>query len=129
MAQGIEVIVHGVKELEASFIKTAGTVDPVVGKALRELAKPVQSSAQELSVVNVSQIQEGAKDWSRMKIGRKRTMVYVAERQKTTGLGTPRPNLLPLMMDRALRPALQQHKGAIDAGVALQIELMLRREF
>lgn len=124
-----DVIVHGAKEVEKAFADVATKVDPAIGKALREIAKPVQQDAQNLSVAAFSQIGTGAGSWSRMRIGRKRVSVYVAERQHGHhGAGT-RPNFYPRMMNEAMLPALERHRGEITAAVALAVEKINREEF
>jgi len=121
-------ITKGFHEVEAAFTETAFRVDPVVGKALRQLAKPVQRSAQDLAVANMSNIGTGSSSWSRMRVGRKRVEVYVVEKQHSQG-GDPRSGFLPRIMDTALRPALEMHRGEIHAGVDAALALMLKENF
>jgi hypothetical protein len=123
-----EVIVHGAKEVEKAFADVAVKVDPAIGSALRAIAKPVQTDAQTLSMAAMSQIGSSPRSWSRMRIGRKRFGVYVAERQHGSG-GATRANLYPRMMNEAMLPALERHRGEINAALALTIEKVNRSEF
>ena len=123
--QPFQVVVHGAREVEAAFTKLDLSVDPVTGKALRAMAVPVRNEAQELAVTNIGNMGPGA-PWSRLKIGRRRTMVYIAERQKRQPTGSPRTNLWNLMMGQALIPALQHHEREIKAAVAAEIDRLCR---
>ena len=52
-----------------------------------------------------------------MRVGITRTLVYVAPRQRGAGRGrggSHRPNLAPLLMDKAMQPALDQHASEIE---------------
>jgi hypothetical protein len=87
-----------------------------VRAGLRQVAEPVQRGAEELARANISKI---GPRWSKMRVGVTRDLVYVAPRQRGTrgGGANPRrrPNLAPLLMDRAMQPALDQHAGEIEA--------------
>src|SRR5215471_4305708 len=101
MAGNIQFVVHGTREVEKAFANVAVKVDPALGAQLRAIAKPVQQDAQNLAVANIRNI---GPNWSKMKIGRRRLNVYVAERQHGKS-GQTRANLFGLLMDRALVPA------------------------
>jgi hypothetical protein len=118
-----EVIVRGIHELETAFANTAVRVDPVLGKALRELAKPVQQQAQSLALGtgNVGPV------WSRMRIGRRRLDVFIAEKERGSKVSwRKRPNLFPLLMSHALNPALEQNRAAIQMGAEKVIANLCR---
>jgi hypothetical protein len=108
MTGNLEVVVHGVKETIAAFEDVKVRVDPATGKALTAAAVPIRKTAEELAVEKIANI---GPQWSRFKVGRKRTGVYIAERQKRSSQGSPRPNLSNLLMSRALIPAFQLHEA------------------
>lgn len=113
-----QVVIHGVKELNAAFDDVATKVDPELGKALRTVAKPVKDTAQSLSGQAI-----GGGPWSRARIKRKKLTVYVAPTQRGTKVPwRKRPNLNTLLMTRAYLPALKQHQGAIERGVSKVID-------
>jgi len=127
MAEGFHLVVKGVEDVNKAFTKISTKVDPAIGKELREIAKPVQQTAQSLAVANISQVGGSGRSWSRMRIGRKKVMVYVAERQHGSG-GSPRPNFFPLIMREALEPALDTHRSAVRMAISNVLDKLIRRE-
>ncbi len=114
------VIVHGARELEAAFEEVKVKVDPVVGKTLSAAGRKVRDSAQTFAVANITNI---GPTWSRMKSGRRGTMVYVAGKAHSSG-GSPRPNLSPLLFNQALLPAARANEEATVGAVEASLEIL-----
>ncbi len=115
-----KVIVHGARELEAAFEEVKVRVDPDVGKTLSAAGRVVRDAAQDLAVANISNI---GGPWSRMKSGRRGTMVYVAGKQHSSG-GSPRPNLSPLLFNQALLPAARANDENTTRAVEAALQLL-----
>jgi hypothetical protein len=111
------VRVQGLHELQAALAKADRQTRLGVRAGLRQVAEPVQRGAEDLAQANIHRI--GSR-WSRMRVGITRDLVYVAPRQRGSRGRRPssRPNLAPLLMDRAMQPALDQHAGEIEARFA-----------
>ena len=109
------VRVEGLHELQAALAKADRETRLGVRGGLRKIAEPVQRGAEELARANITRI---GPRWSRMRVGITRDLVYVAPRERGTRgrSGKHRPNLAPLLMDRAMQPALDQHTAEIEAG-------------
>jgi len=118
------VIVHGAAELEAAFEEVKVRVDPDVGKTLSAAGRRVRDTAQQLAVSNISNIGPA---WSRMKSGRRGTMVYVAGKQHASG-GSPRPNLSPLLFNQALLPAARANEEGTHAAVEAALEILFAQK-
>ncbi len=117
---GFKVIVRGATELEAAFEDVKVRVDPDVGKTLSVAGRRVRDAAQRLAVANISNI---GPLWSRMKSGRRGTMVYVAGAQHAHG-GSARPNLSPLLFNQALLPAARENEQETRAAVEAALEVL-----
>ncbi len=115
-----KVIVRGVRELEAALDDVKVKVDPTVGKVLTAAGRTVRDSAQQFAESNISNI---GPQWSRMKSGRRGTMVYVSGKQHASG-GSGRPNLSPLLFNEALLPAVRANEEATIHAVSAAIELL-----
>jgi hypothetical protein len=118
-----QVIVHGAHELEAAFENVKVEVDPAVGKVLSEAGKTIATDASINAIANIRNI---GSVWSEMKSGRRRTMVYVAEKHHRAG-GSPRPNLSPLLFNKALLPAARANDEATVAAVEVALDLLCGR--
>ncbi len=117
---GFKVIVRGALELEAAFEDVKVKVDPVVGKTLSAAGRKVRDSAQKFAVENITNI---GPQWSRMKSGRRGTMVYVASSQHNQG-GSSRPNLSPLLFNEALIPAARENEEGTHVAVEAALEVL-----
>lgn len=116
------VVVHGLREASAAFAKAAPDARRVWRSHMRAVAEPVRGEAEGFARTQIPRV--GAR-WYKMRIGVTRTLVYVAPRQRgvTTRGADPRrrPNLAPLLMGRAMEPALKRHEPEITR----QFERML----
>ena len=115
-----EIRVKGLPELERAFATMAVATRKEVKAGLRSAAEPVRTSAETNASGRI--LNMGTGRWSRMRLGSNRGMVvYVAPRARRRG-GSPRPNLAPLLLDRAMIPALGQHRDEVQAKLALAVE-------
>jgi len=110
------VAVHGLTELNRAFGRLDRGLKRELGGYLRAAAEPVRADAERLAAEGVRNIGPGD-PWSRMRVGITTRLVYVAPRER--GLKTRvddsrrRPNLAPLLLDRALEPALNQNQARV----------------
>lgn len=104
--------VRGMRELQAALALADKQVRLGVRQQMRESAEPVRRTAE---VYADSRIRKMGPPWSVMRVGVTRTRVYVAPRQRGVKRGDPasRPNVAPLLMARAMEPALQQNEPEV----------------
>lgn len=111
MAQAISV--DGLAELERAFAAADRTLRHDLDDALEEAAAPVRSDAQFLAGTAITRNPAGS-DWTRMRIGSRSSVVYVAPVERgAKGRGAQRfrrPKFKPLMLSRALEPALARNR-------------------
>jgi hypothetical protein len=104
--------------MQRAFIRADKKLSTELRGRLREAAEPVAGTAETLAE---SQIRNIGVRWSRMRVGVTRSLVYVAPRQRGVKTNARnrlrRPNLAPLLMDRAMSPALDQHTSEIVESV------------
>lgn len=114
MATGT-VSVKGLAELNRALRRTDRDMRLGVRSELREVAEPVRSQAESLAG---SEIRRIGPAWQKMRVGITTNLVYVAPKQRgVRGRGSGgrrRPNLAPLLMDRAMQPALDRNAGQIE---------------
>jgi hypothetical protein len=114
------VVVRGQRDLSRAFAKADRDTRLAWRRTLRQLAEPVRSDAEQLALQTIRNMPKSPK-WARMRTGVTQKLVYVAPRQKgTRGRGRGRrPNLADLLMDRAMQPALDRHRGDVERAVEL----------
>jgi hypothetical protein len=106
------VHVDGLADLNRALRRTDRDVRLGVRKELRGVAEPVRRTAEIRADGEIRNV-EG--DWSRMRVGITTDSVYVAPRKRGVKKGSrKRKNLAPLLMARALQPALDQHAPEIE---------------
>jgi len=118
--EGPAVVVRGQRDLSRAFAKADRDTRLRWRRTLRELAEPVRSDAEQMALTTIRNMANSPK-WARMRTGVTQKLVYVAPRQKgTRGRGrSRRPNLADLLMDRAMQPALDRHRGDVERAVEL----------
>jgi hypothetical protein len=111
------LVVEGYRPFMAALAKADRDVRLGVRTELRDVARPVQQTAQALALSRIRQMPQSPK-WAGMRIGITRNLVYVAPRQKgSRGRGPRRrPNLANLLMARAMEPALERNAARVEAG-------------
>jgi hypothetical protein len=113
VAQTGRVVIHGQKELERAFLQLRRETLAEIRPVLRELGKIVADDAERRAGSEISNI---GPRWQRMRVGVTVKAVYVVPRQrgiKQSGDPRKRPNLSPLMMNRAMQPALDAHQAEV----------------
>src|SRR5262245_14795915 len=100
------VALKGMAELSRAF-QAAGKESWVAARnGAREVAEPVRAESEMLAITRVRRMARSPQ-WARMRVGVTTRLVYVAPVKrgvKTKGLGGKhRPNLAPLLMDRAMQ--------------------------
>jgi hypothetical protein len=112
------VRVENLRDLQAGLAKLERETRLGFRHGLREVVEPVRTGAEQLAMQNIRRMPHSPQ-WSRMRIGVTRNLVYVAPRQrgvKTRGRHNfGRPNLGDLLMERAMEPALEQHAAEVEA--------------
>lgn len=104
------VYIKGLRELRAATSKYAKDVDKEIRREFADVAEPIRRDAEQNARVEIARI--GSK-WSAMRVGQTRRVVYVAPKARGVGRGVGgrrRPNLAPLLMERAMRPALERNR-------------------
>ena len=105
------VRVDGLAELNRAFRKADKALVGDLKDALEEAAQPVRRDAQSLAVSHIRRI---GPDWSRMRIGTIRGVVYVAPVERgTRNPRLARKKLAPRMLTLAMEPALARNEGLI----------------
>ncbi len=118
------VKVKGLRELNRTFKKMGVEVQKETRDQLREVGEPVRQAAEQLAAAQFRNLG----DWSQMRLGVTQKLVYVAPRQRTQGVGTPRPTLAGLLLQRAMLPALEQNESRVVAGLEKMLDDLGRRE-
>lgn len=108
------VVVKGYRELDRAFRNVSKDVSRTQRAALKVVAEPARAAAEQLAVGNITNI---GSHWSRMRLGVLARGVYLAPTSRRTSGGSPRPNLAPLLMDRAMQPAVDQNEDKIIIGL------------
>jgi len=110
-----EIRVQGLRELSTAFGRLSAELKAELKAELAAAAEPVRARAEALAT---SEIRNIGPTWSRMRVGVTPGVVYVAPKSRRRR-GSPRKNLAPLLMDRAMQPALEQEEpevvGLLDA--------------
>ena len=109
------VALRGQRELLAALAHADRETRLGVRADLRHIAEPVARDWEALALTQISGMQRSPK-WAKTRIGVTRRLVYVAPRQKgVRGRGPRRrPNLAPLLLTRAMEPALERHRLQIE---------------
>ena len=110
-----EVRVKGLREMSRAFAKADKNLKKELTTTLKKVAEPVRADASRLARHEIRNIHTAqGPDWSDMRTGVTTSVVYVAPKVRRRTIGTPRPNLAGLLMDRAMQPALDAHEGDIE---------------
>ena len=121
MTSGIRI--KGYIEMQRAFKKADKDLPKDLRKALKEVAEPVRADAAGRASREITNI--GPK-WSEMRTGVTTKVVYVAPRKRGRGR-LRRPNLAPLLMDRAMQPALDAHADDIERAAGEALDDLFRR--
>ena len=118
-----EIRLKGQKELERSFKQMRKEVLKSIRTDVRKLATPVQRDAQQRALDEIPNIGQA---WSRLRLGVLVSGVYLAPRERGRRSRAiaelRRPNLVDLMMTRALIPAFEAHQAELMQGFSRIID-------
>lgn len=113
------VNVLGLRELELAFAQAGKRANRELRAELRKIAEPIRADAENLAASAITRI---GPNWSKMRVGVTRTLVYVAPKERGVKTKGPdprrRPKFADLMLERAMDPALEKNKGRIEHDVA-----------
>lgn len=112
--------VEGLRELDRALRE----LDPLIQKelrlALRAASEPVRVRAAALGLDRISGMKRAVNSaWWTMRLGGG-AFVYVAPASRNKG-GSPRPNLAGLLMQKAMRPGLEEGEPAVVEAAQLAI--------
>jgi hypothetical protein len=101
------VRVDGLRDLQRAFARFGVEEKKALRDGLASAAEPVRVRATELADERIRNI---GPEWDQMRIGVTTKVVYVApaRRRRAGHTSLSRPNLAPLLMDRAMSPALEE---------------------
>jgi hypothetical protein len=142
------IAVRGLKELNQLLAKAGPEIAKRARASAREVAEPVRVDAERLARSQISgirrqvfssavslptvgrsrsRLQAIRPDWSRMRIGVTRTLVYVAPVMRGHKTGPlRRPNLKPLLLGEAMEPALELHADELEQRIAEHVDRVWR---
>ena len=113
-----EVNVTGLRELNRALAKADRQTRKIVTSEFKQVAEPIRADAQSRASGEIRNIGD---KWPRMRTGTTRTSVYVAPRERgrlsRRNPALRRPNLAVLLMNRAMQPALEHGRPAIERRV------------
>ena len=122
MAKAIEV--KGFRQMRKALRNADKDLDKGLRTTLRKTAEPVRADAESRAGSQITNI--GPK-WGRMRIGVTQSAVYVAPRERGRKGRLKRPNLAPLLMDRAMQPALEAHADDIEREIGDMLDGLVKR--
>lgn len=122
------LVVRNLNELVRTFNHAPADVKREFRKELRSVGEPVRVTAERLATSSIRRI---GPNWSKMRTGVTTKVVYVAPRQRgAKGRGSQsrrRPNLAPLLADRALGPALEANASRIESDFDRMVARLLEK--
>lgn len=122
--------VENYKTVLRAFGKASKTVERGFKGSLREAAEPIRDTAERLAGSGAISNLRSGDPWTRMRIGVTSTAVYVAPRERgrrtRSRPAIGRPNLKPLILDNAMEPALDRHRGEVVANIEDLLGYMAR---
>ena len=111
--------VTGLNGLERAFKRADKDEAKLLRATLKATAEPVRRAAEGKAV---SRIRNIGGPWSGMRIGQARSVVYVAPKKRSRNAQLRRPNLKDLLLDRAMIPALEEHREEVVQGVERMLD-------
>lgn len=123
MAAGIEI--EGLAELNRAFKKVDKTIYTGLGKAIKLAAEPMRQDAQARAVSGITNI---TPRWAAMRIGATVKGAYMVPKAKPGGGGgSPRPNLAPMLYERAMAPSFEAHEHQIVGDIEVLLDLAITK--
>ena len=115
-------LIKGYTAMQRAFKKADKDLPKDLRETLKAVAEPVRRDAADRAVREITNI--GPK-WSQMRTSVTQRGVYVAPRQRRGRM--KRPNLAPLLMDRAMQPALDAHASETEREVGKALDGLFSR--
>lgn len=103
------VSITGIRELDRALGSLSKELRKELRAELRKAAEPARAKAEALASGSISHI---GSTWSRMRLGVTGQGVYLAPRARRSR-GSSRPNLGPLLLNKAMWPAAQESEDEI----------------
>lgn len=107
--------IAGLAEMERAFKK----LDPALGRELnvelRKAAEPVATTAREMALEDIRNMHR-SEPWAEQRTGSLVGIIYIAPKKRGTKVRSKkRPNLAPLLLLRAMEPALAANETLVEA--------------
>jgi hypothetical protein len=122
--------VKGYTQINRAFKHVDKTVNRQWRALLVAAAEPVKRRAEQLAASEIRNVKEGD-PWGQMRVGVTTRVVYVApKRRGSKGSGPQkRPEFGPLLMDRAMEPALEENTLETMALLEVALDRILEASF
>lgn len=117
---GGPLVLEGMGELKRAFRMADNKLHNEMVGRLKHAAEPVALKAESLSISEIRRMKTPSTTvaWWEMRVGVTQKFVYMTSaRRGTKNPKRKRPNLKDLLLDRAMYPAVEQHKDDVFAGV------------
>ena len=111
-----QIRVENYTEVLRAFGKAGHALERGMPGALKEAIEPIREDAERRAGSEIRNLDDGD-PWARVRSGATKRMVYIApvERGRRTrgNSAIGRPNLKPLLLDRAYEPALEDNRDVV----------------
>lgn len=116
-AKGITIEVEGVQDLLRAYDGADKETKARVQSVLVRVGAPIARDAEGLALGRIRNMPTSPR-WAKFRVGavvtakskRGEAFIYIAPMARNIG-GSPRPNLAPLLLERAMIPALKAHES------------------
>lgn len=111
------IYIRGLRETSAAYSKLERETNAGLRGGLRDIAEPVQRTAEALSQARIVRI---GRKWWKMRVGVTRTVVYVAPGNRGVRRHDDprrREKFAGLLMEKAMEPALKQNEAKVERAV------------
>lgn len=123
-----KVLVKGLRELQVATTLLQKGLASDIREGLKSAAEPVRREAEISAGSEISGMVRSRVKWQGMRVGVTKSLVYVAPTQRSTRQpGRARPNLAPLLLNKAMLPALAHNAGKVEQEVGDAVDDALRR--
>jgi hypothetical protein len=126
---GRRVQVRGLRECTLAFEHVRESLDETVREGLKHAAEPVRVLAERRAVEEIGNMPSSPK-WAEQKIvvSKRTALVYMAPRKRQTRAPErKRKNLAPLLMDKAMEPALESNEERVTRSVEVLLDTLGRK--
>lgn len=118
-------MIFGADELRRAFLDAGTSFNREMRDRIAGYAQPVETDAEALAVGRISHI---GSQWWEMRRGTAPGMVYVAPQRRGTRVASrKRPKFAPLLMRKAMLPALDRNRTQIVSKVDALLARMERK--